>query len=114
MELLRSVLSPVAVPARRADERAETTHVDLASPPALPVDPHRELFRGGLPGSVGERRVWRVACGDVINRDRCLTVLVEKNKVVLVGPPGETAVLSSGQLGQLRTALREAAEQAER
>jgi hypothetical protein len=50
----------------------------------------------------------------VINRERCLTVLVDRNQVVLVGPPGETAVLSTGQLGQLRAALREAAEQAER
>jgi hypothetical protein len=70
--------------------------------------------RGELQGSVDGRRVWRVSCGDVINRERCLTVLVERNQVVLVGPPGETAVLSAGQLGQLRTALREAAEQAER
>jgi hypothetical protein len=67
-----------------------------------------------LHGSFAGRRVWHVSCGDVINRDRCLTVLVDQNKVVLVGPPGETAVLSSGQLGQLRDALREAAEQAER
>jgi hypothetical protein len=70
--------------------------------------------RGELQGSVDGRRVWRVSCGDVINRERCLTVLVEHNQVVLVGPPGETAVLSAGQLGQLRAALREAAEQAER
>ncbi|GAB3913714.1 hypothetical protein ACFQ1S_13715 [Kibdelosporangium lantanae] len=67
-----------------------------------------------LHGSFAGRRVWHVSCGDVINRDRCLTVLVDQNKVVLVGPPGETAVLSTGQLGQLRDALREAAEQAER
>ncbi|GGS18742.1 hypothetical protein GCM10010171_09110 [Actinokineospora fastidiosa] len=64
--------------------------------------------------SADGRRVWRVSCGDVVNRDRCLTVLVEKDTVVLVGPPGETAVLTTGQLGQLRTALKEAAEQAER
>jgi hypothetical protein len=67
-----------------------------------------------LHGSVVGRRVWRISCGDVINRERCLTVLVERNQVVLVGPPGETAVLNAGQLGQLRAALREAAEQAER
>jgi hypothetical protein len=70
--------------------------------------------RGELHGSVAGRRIWRVSCGDVINRERCLTVLVERNQVVLVGPPGETAVLTTGQLGQLRAALREAAEQAER
>ncbi|MGB3437923.1 MAG: hypothetical protein WBA97_04135 [Actinophytocola sp.] len=70
--------------------------------------------RGELHGSVLGRQVWRINCGDVVNRERCLTVLVERNRVVLVGPPGETAVLTSGQLGQLRSALREAAEQAER
>ncbi len=70
--------------------------------------------RADLHGSVLGRKVWRISCGDVVNRERCLTVLVERNRVVLVGPPGETAVLTAGQLGQLRTALREAAEQAER
>lgn len=75
--------------------------------------------KGSAPHAVrdvpaGGRRVWRISCGDVVNRDRCLTVLVEKDTVVLVGPPGETAVLTSGQLGQLRTALEEAAAQAER
>ncbi len=71
-------------------------------------------LRGDLHGSALGRRVWRINCGDVVNRERCLTVLVERNRVVLVGPPGETAVLTAGQLGQLRIALREAAEQAER
>jgi len=91
---------------------AIATAPPLASPLAgeLPYPAHR----GELQGSVDGRRVWRVSCGDVINRERCLTVLVERNQVVLVGPPGETAVLSAGQLGQLRAALREAAEQAER
>ncbi|MEU4442567.1 hypothetical protein AB0K14_01265 [Actinosynnema sp. NPDC050801] len=50
----------------------------------------------------------------MVDRDRCLTVLVDRGRVVLVGPPGETAVLSADQLVQLRAALREAAEQAER
>jgi hypothetical protein len=91
--------------------------VDVASTVAQTSPIAGESFRGphsDLHGSVAGRRVWQVSCGDVINRDRCLTVLVDQNKVVLVGPPGETAVLSSGQLGQLRAALREAAEQAER
>lgn len=60
------------------------------------------------------RRAWQVHCRDVVNRERCLTVVVDKGRVVLMGPPGETAVLSAGQLGQLRTVLREAADQAER
>jgi hypothetical protein len=62
----------------------------------------------------GGQSVWRVQCGDVIDRERCLTVFIEDNEVVLVGPPGETARLSAGQLGQLRAALNEAAKQAER
>ena len=59
-------------------------------------------------------RQWRVRCQDVANRERFLTVFVEHGNVVLVGPPGEAAVLSHGQLSQLRTALQEAADEAER
>lgn len=66
------------------------------------------------PSSSDGRRAWQVRCQDVVNRERCLTVVVDKGRVVLMGPPGETAVLSAGQLGQLRTVLREAADQAER
>ncbi|WP_132877133.1 hypothetical protein [Tamaricihabitans halophyticus] len=64
----------------------------------------------GSPAAAKDQQVWRVQCGDVINRDRCLTVLVEDGNVVLVGPPGETARLSAGQLGELRHALNEAWE----
>ncbi|GAA3435585.1 hypothetical protein [Kutzneria kofuensis] len=65
-------------------------------------------------GALDGRRAWQVHCSDVVNRERHLTVVVDKGRVVLMGPPGETAVLSAGQLGQLRTVLREAADQAER
>lgn len=57
---------------------------------------------------------WRIRCHDVVSRDRCLTVLVDKGRVLLVGPPGETAVLTTEQLSQLRNALKEAAVQVER
>jgi hypothetical protein len=97
VDLARSAVATAALPASSS-----------ADEPGYPG------LRGDLHGSVAGRRVWRVSCGDVINRERCLTVLVERNQVVLVGPPGETAVLTTGQLGQLRAALREAAEQAER
>jgi hypothetical protein len=50
----------------------------------------------------------------VANRDRFLTLFVEHGRIVLVGPPGESAVLTPGQLGQLRAALQEAADEAER
>ncbi|MDX3657809.1 hypothetical protein PV646_10900 [Streptomyces sp. ID05-26A] len=65
-------------------------------------------------GMTGQRRTWQISCGDVVERDRQLTVKVVQGQVVLVGPPGETAVLSHDQLVQLRAALREAADQAER
>lgn len=73
-----------------------------------------DLVERAVTPHAGTRRAWRIHCSDVVNRERCLTVVVDKGKVVLVGPPGETAVLSAGQLGQLRLALREAADQAER
>ncbi|MET0234885.1 MAG: hypothetical protein ABW224_09630 [Kibdelosporangium sp.] len=90
--------------------------VTRPAPAAAPAQGEQADVHGlkDLQGSFEGRQVWHISCGDVINRDRCLTVLVDQNKVVLVGPPGETAVLSRGQLGQLRDALREAAEQAER
>jgi hypothetical protein len=62
----------------------------------------------------GGKLVWRVPCGDLIGRERAVTVFVEDNQVVLVSPPGETARLTTGQLGQLRAALNEAAKMAER
>lgn len=62
----------------------------------------------------GGQVVWRVRCGDLISRERCVTVFVDEGEVVLVGPPGETARLTAGQLGQLRAALNEAAKLAER
>jgi hypothetical protein len=72
---------------------------------------------GDLPPYVGRdhegnRHWWRVSCRDVINRERFLTVLIDRDRVVLVGPPGETAVLSPVQVDQLSDALREAADQA--
>jgi hypothetical protein len=92
---------------------ATAAETEPAAPASAEVSPALRVLSGGINGSVRGRRVWRISCGDVINRERCLTVLVEGNKVVLVGPPGETAVLNPGQLGQLRAALQEAAEQAE-
>ena len=58
------------------------------------------------------RRWWRFDCRDVANVQRFLTVLVNRDRVVLVGPPGRTVVLSSGDAGRLSEALRRAAEQA--
>jgi hypothetical protein len=68
----------------------------------------------GAGGPSAAPRQWRVRCQDVASRERFVTVFVEHGRVVLVGPPGESAVLSPGQLSQLRSALQEAADEAER
>ncbi|HEY0638767.1 MAG TPA: hypothetical protein VGD67_14050 [Pseudonocardiaceae bacterium] len=60
----------------------------------------------------GRRHWWRLPCRDVIDRERFLTVLIDRDQVVLVGPPGETAVMSPAQVGHLSEALREAADRA--
>lgn len=59
----------------------------------------------------GKELWWRVRCRDVIDRERFLTVLTDRDHVVLIGPPGETAVLSATQVDQLAEALRIATEQ---
>lgn len=63
---------------------------------------------GAGPVAAHGRARWRVGCSDVIGRRRELTVVIEHGRVVLVGPPGETVVLSLQQADQLRAALREA------
>ena len=52
---------------------------------------------------------WWVDCLDPFGRDRAMTVLVEHDRVVLVAPPGETAVLSPQQTRRLHRALDRAA-----
>jgi hypothetical protein len=52
---------------------------------------------------------WWVDCLDPFGRDRAMTVLVEHDQVVLVAPPGETAVLSPQQTRRLHHALDRAA-----
>jgi len=54
------------------------------------------------------RREWSISCRDIAGRRRDLTVFVSQDKVVLVAPPGETAVLSPLDVGRLRAALRDA------
>lgn len=58
--------------------------------------------------------VWRVRCGDLINRDRCVTVFVDDGQVVIASPPGESARMTASQIGQLKAVLNEAAKHAER
>ncbi len=57
---------------------------------------------------MGSHREWSIACRDVAGRRRDLVVFVRQGRVVLVAPPGETAVLAPLDVGRLRAALREA------
>ncbi|MEV7554167.1 hypothetical protein AB0N89_31505 [Amycolatopsis sp. NPDC089917] len=93
-----------------AGQQAVAVGANRPVSPSAPVDPRTASVRRYEGGQL----VWRVQCGDLISRERAVTVFVEDNQVVLVSPPGETARLTSGQLGQLRAALNEAAKMAER
>ncbi|ADJ41913.1 hypothetical protein AMES_0086 [Amycolatopsis mediterranei S699] len=112
MEFVDSFAGGHAGTATRAVRPATVPPVSTVRPvtPAAAVDPRTASVRHYEGGQL----VWRVQCGDLISRERAVTVFVEDNQVVLVSPPGETARLTSGQLGQLRAALNEAAKMAER
>ena len=65
-------------------------------------------------------RRWRWQCRDLAHRRQelgahrrnDLSVLVNRDRVVLAGPPGDTVVLRADGVGRLTSALRDAAEQA--
>ncbi len=59
-------------------------------------------------GAVNSHREWSVNCRDIAGRKRDVTVFVRQGQVVLVAPPGETAILSPLDVGRLRAALRDA------
>ncbi|SFO89770.1 hypothetical protein SAMN05421810_101327 [Amycolatopsis arida] len=54
------------------------------------------------------RDEWAISCRDIAGRRRELTVFVSSDRVVLVAPPGEAAVLAPLDVGRLRAALRDA------
>lgn len=54
------------------------------------------------------RDEWSINCRDLAGRRRDVTVFVSSDKVVLVAPPGEAAVLGPLDVGRLRAALRDA------
>lgn len=58
--------------------------------------------------NVTSHKEWSVTCRDVAGRRRDLTVFVRQGRVVLVAPPGETAVLNPLDVGRLRAVLRDA------
>ncbi|RZS32796.1 hypothetical protein EV193_111181 [Herbihabitans rhizosphaerae] len=51
---------------------------------------------------------WRISCHDPFGRDRALTVLTAGDGVVLVQPPGASAVFSPQQASTLAKVLGEA------
>ncbi len=57
---------------------------------------------------MNSHREWVVSCRDIAGRRRDVTVFVRQGRVVLVAPPGETAILSPLDVGRLRAALRDA------
>ncbi|OZM71727.1 hypothetical protein CFN78_19520 [Amycolatopsis antarctica] len=57
---------------------------------------------------MAERNEWAINCRDLSGRRRQLTVYASRDRVVLVPPPGEAAVLEPLEVGRLRAALRDA------
>jgi hypothetical protein len=57
---------------------------------------------------MAEPQGW-VHCHDPFGRDRSMAVFVDQDRVLLVSPPGESAVLSAQQIRRLRTLLDEVA-----
>ncbi|HET6287628.1 MAG TPA: hypothetical protein VFG15_12880 [Amycolatopsis sp.] len=58
--------------------------------------------------TLAPRDEWSVGCRDLAGRRRDVTVFVSSDKIVLVAPPGEAAVLGPLDVGRLRAALRDA------
>ncbi|GAA3635161.1 hypothetical protein UK23_15085 [Lentzea aerocolonigenes] len=56
---------------------------------------------------MAEPQGW-IHCHDPFGRDRSMTVLVENDRVLLVTPPGETAVMSATQTRRLGSLLDQA------
>ncbi|MDQ3403618.1 MAG: hypothetical protein M3548_09515 [Actinomycetota bacterium] len=57
---------------------------------------------------MSSHKEWSVGCRDLTGRKREVTIFVRQGRVVLVAPPGETAILSPLDVGRLRAALRDA------
>lgn len=69
--------------------------------------------RLAVPGPTGRATSARsVGCRDPFGRQRAVTVLAQADRVVLVTPPGQAAVLSGPELARLHCALTEAVQEA--
>jgi len=53
-----------------------------------------------------------VSCRDIVGRRREIIVFADRSRIVLVTPPGETAVLTPTEVVRLRAALHDAAVEA--
>jgi hypothetical protein len=53
---------------------------------------------------------WSVVCRDFAGRERTLRVVVRGSEVVILAPPGETAVLDRAAAAQFRSAVVQATE----
>jgi len=58
------------------------------------------------------RKDRQISCRDIAGRPQDIIIFADRGRVVMVAPPGETAVLSPDDVGRLRAALRDAAVQA--
>ncbi|MBE9374444.1 hypothetical protein IQ251_08275 [Saccharopolyspora sp. HNM0983] len=58
---------------------------------------------------MGTADEWHVSCRDITGKRQGVSISTDGGSVVLVTPPGETAVLSPLEVGRLRAALRDAA-----
>ena len=79
--------------------------MDLANSPILPA----RLTVAGPAGPATP--AWSVGCRDPFGRQRAVTVLAQADRVVLVAPPGQAAVLSGPELARLHRALTEAVQE---
>jgi hypothetical protein len=64
------------------------------------------LMRRGERVSV--RKDWLISCSDAAGRRRDIILFTDEGQVVMIAPPGETAVLAPLEVGRLRAALRDA------
>lgn len=110
MELVDSIATGYAGPVGGQGGSAPTGTI----PPAGVPDGLVHDGDGMLRSNEGDHTVWRVQCGDLINRGRCVTVYVDEGEVVVACPPGETARMSAEQVSRLQVALSEATRLAER
>ncbi|PRX47143.1 hypothetical protein B0I33_106242 [Prauserella shujinwangii] len=80
----------------------------MAPAPGRPTRTTHETRLDEGRDDVAVRDEWAIACRDIAGRRRELTVFVSNDRVVLVAPPGEAAVLAPLDVGRLRAALRDA------